>query len=68
MKHRAEIERIAIAKLQRKGRSHEGIIVTILLQKSFGGDERKFSGTLTRVTRCDVRDHVVPGKNDHGPA
>jgi hypothetical protein len=41
---------------------------SILLQKSFWGDERKFSGTLTRVARGDVRDHVVPRKNDHGPA
>ena len=40
----------------------------ILLQKSFWGDERQFSGTLTRVARDDVRDHVVPRKNDHGPA
>jgi hypothetical protein len=39
-----------------------------MLQKSFWGDERKFSGTLTRVARGDVRDHVVPRKNDHGPA
>ena len=40
----------------------------ILLQKSFWGDERKFSGTLTRVARGDVRDHVAPRKNDHRPA
>jgi hypothetical protein len=32
------------------------------------GDERKFSGMLTRVARDDVRDQVVPRKNDHGPA
>ncbi len=42
--------------------------VPILLQKYFWGDERQFSGTLTRVARGDVRDHVVPRKNDHGPA
>jgi hypothetical protein len=42
--------------------------VPILLQKSFWGDERKFSGALTRVGRRDVRNHVVPRKNDHGPA
>ena len=41
---------------------------SILLQKYFWGDERQFSGTLTRVARGDVRDHVVPRKNDHGPA
>src|SRR5882672_10084285 len=40
----------------------------ILLQKDFWGDERQISGTLTRVARGDVRDHVVPRKNDHGPA
>ncbi|MFL5237212.1 MAG: hypothetical protein ACJ8EL_06340 [Rhizomicrobium sp.] len=40
----------------------------IVLQKSFWGGERKFSGTLTRVARSDVRDHVVPRKNDRGPA
>jgi hypothetical protein len=34
----------------------------ILLQKAFWGDERKFSGTLTRVERVDVSDHVIPGK------
>src|SRR6476659_3887565 len=33
--------------------------VPILLQKSFWGDERKFSGTLTRVARGNVRDHVI---------
>jgi hypothetical protein len=26
------------------------------------------SGTLTRVARGDVRDHIVPRKNDYGPA
>jgi hypothetical protein len=41
---------------------------SILLQKSFWGYERKFSGTLTRAARGDLRDHVVPRKNDHGPA
>src|SRR5947208_1420275 len=38
----------------------------ILLQKSFWGDERTFSGTLTRVARDDVKDQVVPRKNSHG--
>jgi len=42
--------------------------VPILLQKSFWGDERQFSATLTRVARGDVRDHFVPRKNDHEPA
>jgi hypothetical protein len=40
----------------------------ILLQKHFWGDERQISGTLTRVARGDVRDHVVPRKTDHEPA
>ena len=39
-----------------------------LSQKSFWGDEPQFSWTLTRVARGDARDHVVPRKNDHGPA
>ena len=50
------------------GISREVLKVPILLQKYFWGDERQFSGTLTRVARGDVRDHVVPRKNDHGPA
>jgi hypothetical protein len=41
---------------------------SILLQKSFWGDEQNFSGLLMRFARGDVRDHVVPRKNDHGPA
>ena len=36
------------------------------LQKSFSGDERKFLEPLMRVTRGDVRDHIVLHKNDHG--
>jgi hypothetical protein len=39
-----------------------------LLRKSFWGDERQFSGTLTRVARGDVGGHFVSRKNDHGPA
>jgi len=34
----------------------------ILLQKSFWGDERQFSGTLTRVARGDVRTTSFLGK------
>jgi hypothetical protein len=38
----------------------------ILLQKSFGGDERIFLGSLMRFVRRDVRDHIAYQKNDHG--
>jgi len=31
----------------------------ILLQKSFWGGERKFLEPLMRLTRGDVRDHIV---------
>jgi hypothetical protein len=40
--------------------------VPILLQKSFWGDARNFSGPLMRFARGDMRDHVIPHKNDHG--
>jgi hypothetical protein len=42
--------------------------VPILLQKSFWGDERKFSEPLMRPAPRDVRDHIVSLKNDHGPS
>jgi hypothetical protein len=38
----------------------------ILLQKSFWGDARNFSGPLMRFARGDMRDHIVSHKNDHG--
>jgi len=28
--------------------------------------ERKFLGPLMRLVRCDVRDHIVTPKIDHG--
>jgi hypothetical protein len=34
----------------------------IVLQKSFWGNGRKFSGTLTRVACGDMRDHIVSHK------
>jgi hypothetical protein len=40
----------------------------ILLQKSFGADERNFLGPLTRFVRSDVRDHIVLTKIGHGPS
>jgi hypothetical protein len=40
--------------------------VPILLQKSFWGDDRTFSGPLMRFARGDMRDHIVSHKNDHG--
>ena len=39
--------------------------VPILLQKSFGGDERNFLGPLMRFVRRDVRDHIAYQKKDH---
>jgi hypothetical protein len=38
----------------------------ILLQKSFGGDERNFLRSLMRFVRRDVRDLVAHQKNGHG--
>jgi hypothetical protein len=40
--------------------------VPILLQKSFWGGERKFLEPLMRLTRGDVRDHIVSPKIHHG--
>jgi hypothetical protein len=39
----------------------------IVLKKSFLGDERNFSGPLTRFARGDVRDHIVSHKNGRRP-
>jgi len=41
--------------------------VPILLQKSFWGGEGKFLEPLMRLTRGDVRDHIVSFKIDHRP-
>jgi hypothetical protein len=38
----------------------------IVLQKSFGGDERNFLGPLMCFERRDVRDLIVHPKNGHG--
>ena len=43
-------------------------LVPILLQKSFWGEEQKFLEPLMRLTRGDVRDHIVSSKIDHGPS
>jgi len=40
--------------------------VPIVLQKSFGADERNFLGPLMRFVRRDVRDHLAYQKNGHG--
>src|SRR6185436_3365446 len=40
---------------------------SILLQKSFWGDERNFLQPLMRFARGDVRDHIVSSKIDQGP-
>ena len=39
---------------------------TILLQKSFWGADRSFSGPLMRLAHGDMRDHVVWYKNGYG--
>ena len=44
------------------------VIWGILLQKSFGGDERNFLELLMCIAHSDVRDHIVSLKNDHGPS
>ena len=36
----------------------------IVLKKSFFTDDRKFSGPLMRLSRCEVRDHINCRKND----
>jgi hypothetical protein len=39
---------------------------SIVLKKSFWGDDQNFSGLLMRFARGDMRDHIVSHKNDHG--
>ena len=52
---------------QKSGVRNWGVrFASILLQKSFWGDERKFLEPLMRFTRSDVRDHIVSSKIDHG--
>src|SRR5260221_9406569 len=41
-------------------------VVPILLQKSFWGADRSFSGPLMRLAHGDMRDHVVWYKNGYG--
>ena len=38
----------------------------IVLRKSFWGVEQKFLEPLMRLTRGDVRDHIVSSRIDHG--
>jgi hypothetical protein len=40
----------------------------IVLKKSFWRKQAKFLEPLMRLTRGDVRDHIVASKIDHGPA
>jgi hypothetical protein len=42
------------------------VLVGIVLQKSFWGDDQNSSGPLMPFARGDMRDHIVPHKNDHG--
>ena len=41
---------------------------SIVLQKSFWVDQRKFLGPLMHFALGDVRGHIISRKNDHGPA
>jgi hypothetical protein len=41
--------------------------VPIVLKKSFLGDEGNVLGPLMLFALGDLRDHIVPPKNDHGP-
>src|SRR5712671_1896920 len=38
----------------------------IVLKKSFLTNDRKFLGPLMRLVCCDVRDHIVTPKIEHG--
>src|SRR5881394_2014494 len=42
------------------------ILRGIVLQKSFWGDDQKFSEPLMPFACGDMRDHIVSLKNDHG--
>ena len=52
----------------RAGVAARSVHPSIVLQKSFGGDERNFLELLMRFVHGDVRDHIVSLKNDHGPS
>src|SRR5258708_35891330 len=41
---------------------------SIVLQKSFWGDEQKFLEPLMRFACGDMRDHIVSYQNDHRPS
>jgi hypothetical protein len=43
-------------------------VPSIVLKKSFWGDERNFLELLIRFERGDVRDHIDSSKIDHGPS
>jgi hypothetical protein len=40
----------------------------IVLKKSFFADDEKFSGPLVRLSRCEVRDHMIYRKNGRRPS
>src|SRR3974390_3336491 len=40
----------------------------MLSKKSFEGYERNFQRPPMSLMRGDVRDHIAPQKNDHGPS
>jgi hypothetical protein len=44
-----------------------GRFAPIVLKNSFWGDVRIFLEQLMRLTRDDVRDHIISSKIDHGP-
>ena len=45
----------------------ERLLVADIVEKVIWGGERKFLEPLMRLTRGDVRDHIVSSKIDHGP-
>ena len=49
------------------GAVHVPVCWQIVLKKSFWDNERKFLEPLMRLTRGDMRDHIVSSKIDHGP-
>jgi hypothetical protein len=51
-------------RVARKFCSNEFRCWQIVLKKSFFADDRKFSGPLVRLSRCEVRDHINCRKND----
>jgi hypothetical protein len=56
--------RHSIVVILRQAAVASGRFAPIVLKKSFFADDRKFSGSLVHLSRCDVRDHINCCKND----